>query len=308
MIGRTMKNTHVNRRQVLQATAAISATAALPLHAEDTPATSLKGRLYKTLKLGMVSLKGGTLTDKFKLAKAAGFGAIEIGCPGANIADVKKATADSGLPVDGSVGNTHWQVRHTHEEAAVRAKALDHLKQSLIETEAVGGKTCLLVVGHGNDGPEEEIWKRSVDNISLALPLAGELGVSIVVENVWNQFCYDHGGDHTQTADKFVKYIDDFNSPLVGMQFDIGNHWKYGSMGDWIRQLNKRIIKLDVKGFSRAEGKFKQIGAGDLDFADVNDALAEINFHGWCAAEVGGGGPDRLKQISDNMDRVFNLV
>ncbi|HIN55100.1 MAG TPA: sugar phosphate isomerase/epimerase, partial [Planctomycetes bacterium] len=56
-----MKHTHLNRRQVLQATAAISATAALPLRAEDTPATSLKGRLYKTLKMGMVSLKGGTL-------------------------------------------------------------------------------------------------------------------------------------------------------------------------------------------------------------------------------------------------------
>ncbi|MBT7917342.1 MAG: sugar phosphate isomerase/epimerase, partial [Planctomycetaceae bacterium] len=218
-----MTNTRLNRRQVLQATAAISATAALPLAAADSPTTSLKGRLYKTLKIGMVGLKGGTLTDKFKLAKAAGFGAIEISCPGANVADTKKAIADSGLPVDGSVGNTHWQVRHTHEDAAVRGKALEHLQRSLIETEAVGGKTCLLVVGHGNDGPEEEIWKRSVDNIALALPLAGELGVSIVVENVWNQFCYNHGGDHKQTADKFVKYIDDFNSPLVGMQFDIGN-------------------------------------------------------------------------------------
>jgi hexulose-6-phosphate isomerase len=308
MIGPLMKNTRLNRRQLLQATAAISATTALPLHAKDSPATSLKGRLYKTLKIGMVALKGGTLTDKFKLAKASGFGAIEVNCPGINIADVKKAVADSGLPVDGSVGATHWQVRHTHEDKAVRAKALENLKRSLIETEAVGGKTCLLVVGHGNDGSEADIWKRSVDNISLALPLAGELGVSIVVENVWNHFCYDHGGDHKQTADKFVKYIDDFNSPLVGLQFDIGNHWKYGSMGDWIRQLNKRIIKLDVKGFSRAEGKFTKIGEGDLDFVDVNDALAEINFHGWCAAEVGGGGAERLKEVSDNMDRVFNLV
>ena len=129
----------------------------------------------------MVTLKGGTLTDKFKLAKAAGFGAIEVNCPGIDVADVKKAVSDSGLPVDGSVGATHWQVRHTHEDAAVRAKALENLKRSLIETEAVGGKTCLLVVGHGNDGSEVDVWQRSVDNISLALPLAGKLGVSIVV-------------------------------------------------------------------------------------------------------------------------------
>ena len=92
------------------------------------------------------------------------------------------------------------------------------------------------------------------------------------------------------------------------MQFDIGNHWKYGSMGDWIRTLGKRIVKLDVKGFSRAKNRFTKIGEGDLDFADVRKALREINFYGYCAAEVGGGGPDRLKEISGNMDRVFALT
>jgi hexulose-6-phosphate isomerase len=92
------------------------------------------------------------------------------------------------------------------------------------------------------------------------------------------------------------------------MQFDIGNHWKYGSMGDWIRALGKRVIKLDVKGFSRKENNFKNIGEGDIDFADVRKALREINFFGYCAAEVGGGDSVRLKQISDNMDRVFALT
>ena len=129
-----------------------------------------------------------------------------------------------------------------------------------------------------------------------------------MIENVWNQFCYDHDGGHDQTADKFKRYVDDFNSPWVGMQFDIGNHWKYGSMGDWIRTLGKRIQKLDVKGFSRAEGKFKKIGEGDLDFADVRKALIEINFHGWLAAEVGGGGLERLQEVSANLDREFGLA
>ena len=79
-------------------------------------------------------------------------------------------------------------------------------------------------------------------------------------------------------------------------------------MGDWIRTLGKRVIKLDVKGFSREKGSFTKIGEGDLDFADVRKALIEINFYGYCAAEVGGGGPDRLKEVSDNMDRVFKLT
>jgi hexulose-6-phosphate isomerase len=165
----------------------------------------------------------------------------------------------------------------------------------------------LLVVGKGEDGPESEIWPRSVENIAKALPLAAEVGVQIVIENVWNQFLYDHEGAADQRADKFVKYVDEFRSPWVGMQFDIGNHWKFGSMGDWIRQLDRRVFKLDVKGYSRKEDKFTPIGEGDIDYADVRKALHEINFHGWLAAEVAGGDQAYLTDVSAQMDRAFGL-
>ncbi len=310
-----------SRRRFLQGATALAATAAAVggpasiagLQAADggtasSVANPLKGRIFKTLKIGMVKAKGGSLTDRFKLAKEAGFAGIELNCPGNDVADVRRAIEDSGLPVDGSVCAGHWNVRHTDPDAAVRAKALETLKGALRETHAVGGNSVLLVVGHGKDGPEDEIWKRSIDNISQAVPLAAELGVAIVIENVWNQFCYDHGGGADQTAAKFVRYVDAFHSPWVGMQFDIGNHWKYGSMGDWLRALDKRVLKLDVKGFSREKGKFTKIGEGDLDFADVRKALIEINYHGWLAAEVGGGGIERLKEVSANMDRAFGLA
>ena len=302
----------MERRHFLQGAAAMLGSAAvlgsnsLSSLASIPKPTTLKGRLFKTLKIGMVRVPG-TLTDKFRAAKEAGFDGIEMNAPGANVEEVKKAIAETGLPVDGTVNSGHWNVRHTDPSAEVRARALKSLKQGLIDTNAMGGDTLLLVVGRGSDGPEEEIWERSIENISKAVPLAAELGVSIAIENVWNQFCYDHDGDHHQTADKFVKYVDEFNSPYVGMQFDIGNHWKYGSMGDWIRQLGKRIIKLDLKGFSRAKSRFTKIGEGDLDWADVRKALLEINYAGWAAAEVGGGDLNRLKEISANMDTVFGL-
>jgi L-ribulose-5-phosphate 3-epimerase len=211
---------------------------------------SLKGRIFKTLKVGMVGEIAGTLTDKFEAAKQAGFHGIEMNSPGMNVDDTKKAIDESGLPVDGTVCSTHWNVRHTSPNADVRKKALEHLEQAIRDTHAVGGHSVLLVAGKGEDGAEAEIWPRAVENIAQAVPLAAEKGVHIVIENVWNQFMYDHQGGADQTADKFVKFIDEFESPWVGMQFDIGNHWKYGSMGDWIRQLGTRIHKLDLKGFS----------------------------------------------------------
>ncbi len=267
---------------------------------------SLDGRIFKTLKIGMVKVKG-SLTDKFNAVKEAGFDGIEMNSPGMNVDETKIAIAESQLPVDGTVCSTHWNIRHTSPKADERATALEHLTNAIRDTHAVGGNSVLLVVGHGKDGNEEEIWQRSIENISKAIPKAAWYGIHIVIENVWNQFLYDHSGDSTQTADKFAKYVDDLNSPWVGLQFDIGNHWKYGSMGDWIRTLDHRVVKLDLKGFSRKEGKFKKIGEGDVDWADVRKALVEINYHGWAAAEVGGGDLNRLKEVSANMDMAFGL-
>lgn len=281
--------------------------AAAPMAAGALDGDGLKGRLWKTLKIGMVQIPG-TLTEKFQAVKDAGFDGIEMDAPGMNVDDTKKAIAESGLPVDGTVNSTHWGVRHTDPDPAVRARALESLQSAIRNTHAVGGHSVLLVVGKGEDGPEDEIWKRSIENISMAVPLAAQLGVQIVIENVWNQFLYDHAGDHTQTAAKYVKYVDELNSPWVGMQFDIGNHWKYGSMGDWIRHLGKRVMKLDIKGFSRADNKFTRISEGDIDYADVRKALHEINFYGWVAAEVGGGDAAELKRIAQEMDMVFGLV
>lgn len=314
------KQSQINRRQFAGVASTVAASSAVGLQlpantnlfagsttGNQTDDVSLQGRIYKTLKIGMVGVKG-SLTEKFKAAKAAGFAGIEMNSPGMNIEQTKVAIAESGLPVDGTVCSTHWKIRHTSPDATVRKQALRDLQTSIRDTRAVGGNTALLVVGHGQDGPENEIWKRAIDNISQALPLCAELGIYIAIENVWNKFLYDHNGDHRQSAEKFVRFVDNLNSPWVGMQFDIGNHWKYGSMGDWIRQLGRRIVKLDLKGFNRDQSKFTKIGVGDLDWADVRKALKEINYYGWAAAEVGGGDLNRLKEVSANMDKVFRLA
>jgi L-ribulose-5-phosphate 3-epimerase len=299
----------LHRRHFVQSTAALLAGSAwlgsAPA-AVAAPAASAERVLYKTLKIGMVNVPG-TLTEKFRAVKEAGFDGIEMDSPGMNVEETRKAIAESGLPVDGTVCSTHWSIRHTSASAEDRAQALKDLQQAMRDTHAVGGHTVLLVVGHGQDGPEDEIWKRSIDNIAQALPLAGQLGMYIAIENVWNHFLYDHNGGADQTAEKYVRYVDELNSPWVGMQFDIGNHWKYGDAGKWIRALGKRVVKLDVKGFSRQKNDWTRIPEGDIDWADVNKALDEIGFKGWVAAEVGGGDAAELQRIAREMDQVFEI-
>ena len=266
----------------------------------------LQGRVRKTLKIGMVNVEGD-LAARFRAAQTAGFDGIEMDSPGLNVKETRAAIAATGLPVDGTVCSTHWQKTHTHPDPQIRREALADLQTALRDTHAIGGHTTLLVVGHGKDGPESEIWPRAIENIRQALPLAAELGIYIAIENVWNRFLYDHDGGADQSAEKYVRFVDELNSPWVGMQLDIGNHWKYGDMGGWVRTLGRRVVKLDLKGYSRARQDWTDIGEDDIDWADVRRALLEINFYGWAAAEVGGGDVARLTKVAGQIDEVLKL-
>jgi aldose 1-epimerase len=80
--------------------------------ARSEAASSLRGRIFNTLKLGMVQVSG-SLADKFQAAKDAGFEGIEPDAPGMDVDETKRAIAKTGLVVDGTVCATHWQIRHT---------------------------------------------------------------------------------------------------------------------------------------------------------------------------------------------------
>lgn len=291
-----------------------SILATLPLLGESIPGLtwaadspkSLKGRIYKSLKIGMVDISG-SLTDKFKLLKEVGFDGVEMDCPGMDVAATRKAIDDSGLPVDGTVCSTHWNVRHSDPNPETRAKALADLQKAIRDTHAVGGNSVLLVPGHGKDGSEKEVEERAISNIRQALPLAAELGIYIAIENVWNQMFYQHDGPENQSAQKLVDFIDAINSPWIGVHFDVGNHQKYAKPAQWIRSLGRRIVKLDVKDWGKQAG-WAKIGQGDVDWSDVRAALAEIRYSGWAAAEVNGGGRNQLREVREQMDQVFALA
>ncbi|MCZ7639486.1 MAG: sugar phosphate isomerase/epimerase [Verrucomicrobia bacterium] len=139
------------------------------------------------------------------------------------------------------------------------------------------------------------------------MPVAASLGQMILFENVWNQMMYDHDAGPEQGPERFVRFVDSFQSPWVGMYYDVGNHWKYGQPAEWIRAFGRRCVKLDVKGFSRAKNKFVEITGedDDLPWAQVRAALADIGFTGWATAEVGGGGVERLKKVREQMQKAL---
>jgi hexulose-6-phosphate isomerase len=262
--------------------------------------------IFKSLKLGMFN-EEIPLLGKFKFLKEVGFDGVELDAPhGPDPGECLAASEQTGLLIDGNVNDRHWQIRMSSPDEATRDQAVEIMLQAIRQCWQVRGDTVLLVPGHGQDGSQETIADRAEAAIRRCLPLAGLLGVTIAIENVWNHMFYDHEGPADQSADALAAFIDRFDSPLVGVQFDIGNHQKYGRPAEWIRTLGRRIVKLDVKDWSVEKG-FCEIGEGDVDWPAVREALAEIQFTGWAAAEVGGGDRERMKVISGQMDEVLGL-
>lgn len=264
-------------------------------------------KLQKSLKYGMVA-GGASVLDKFKLAKEAGFEGIELDSPNTLDADeVLRARDATGLVIDGVVDSVHWRQTLGDPDPAVRAAGRQALETALRDCRLYGGTTVLLVPAVVSKKISyADAYTRSQEEIRKVLPLAAELRVTIAIENVWNAFLL--------SPLEAARYTDELDSPWVGWQFDVGNVVNFGWPEQWIRTLGKRIVKLDIKEYSRKKrdeqgpgaGFAVELGEGDCDWPAVMEALDEIGFQGWAAAEVGGGDLERLKKIATTMDRLFN--
>ena len=298
------------------ATAALTASA-VPSHAEDAPGIprpKLSRRILLSCKLGMIANEVGgkkmTINDRLHMAAEAGFDGVDFDEAGNFTPEqARAAVKETGVFVHNAINHTHWGVRLTDANPQTRDKARANMDHCIRVSHAAGGSGILIVVGQGSDGPAEEIEERCRVEIKKSIPLAASLGQVILFENVWNKMFYDHDKGPEQSADRFIKFVDSFNSPWVGMYYDIGNHWKYGQPGEWVRAFGRRAVKLDVKGFSRAKNKFVDITSedDDLPWGEVRKALAETNWTGWTTAEVGGGDVKRLTIVRQQMEKAFGL-
>jgi hexulose-6-phosphate isomerase len=264
--------------------------------------------MKKSLMFGMVKTEG-TVLEKFRMLKDVGYDGVELDSPSSlDKNEVLMARDATGLQICGVVDSVHWKQALSDPDPSVRAAGLEGLKTALRECKLYGGTSVLLVPAVvKKDVSYSDAYIRSHAEIRKALPLAEEMGVKIAVENVWNQFLL--------SPLEAVRYVDEFRSPWIGWHLDVGNLVNYGWPEQWIRILGKRILKLHIKEFSRKKRDTEGLWAGfkvnllegDCDWPEVMKALDEVGFQGWGSAELEGGGPERLRDIAERMDRIYDL-
>lgn len=302
-------NTTFTRRDFLKTGGAALATAALAstARADEPKKRNIKKGIMWACVPGQMSVM-----DKFKMVKEAGFDGIEIDSA-MNRDEVLAARDATGLALPTVVCATHWQQPLSDPNPAVRERGLEALKGALRDAKAYGSSSVLFVPAVvKKEVPYQQAYIRSQAGIKQAIPLAEELGVKIAIENVWNNFLL--------SPLEAVKYIEEFNSPVMAWHFDIGNIIASGWPEHWIPVLGKHICKLHIKEYSRkkrdAEGLWKgfqvEYFQGDNDWPTVMQALDDIGYNNWGTAEPaykppGVDGPERMKQVAGFLDRIYAL-
>ncbi|MEI6714822.1 MAG: sugar phosphate isomerase/epimerase family protein [Verrucomicrobiota bacterium] len=299
----------MNRRTFMHLGSVMASAACLPfLGTAVYGAVSKKRMLKKAVNLSMIKVPGASVTDKFLLARDAGFDGIELNLPdeALDLDVLLKAKAASGLEVASIICTPQWKFPLSDPDPANRERTIRGLQFDLEIAGQLGCKRVLLVPGVVTEDVDyAQCWERAIVGIRRCLDAAEKAQCHIAVENVWNQFIMN-------PVDA-VRFLDEINSPWVGWHFDVGNCVVNSWPEHWPHILGKRILNVHIKEFSRKkakdEGLWKgfgaELGEGDVNWSKVMKALDEVGYQGYGIVEVPGGDAERLRFLSARMDQLF---
>ncbi|HEY3839568.1 MAG TPA: sugar phosphate isomerase/epimerase family protein [Bryobacteraceae bacterium] len=218
--------------------------------------------------------------------KAAGFDGVEIPMYRGRefaVADVRRGLADTGLEcticsilVDG--------LSMISDDAQVRAKAVEQVKENIAATAECGGKVIAgplySPVGYlaGRRRTAEE-WKRAVDCWQQLGPALTQHGVTAAIEplNRFETFFLN-------TAADAARFCDEVNHPNVGVLFDTF----HANIEEKDIAEGYRTVGRHLKHVHTCENDRGTPGSGHVEWRPVFEAIRDVGYDGWMTIESFG--------------------
>lgn len=234
-------------------------------------------------------------------AKAMGYEGLELcfgagqfapGISQAACKEIRRAAEELGMKLETLATGSYWGMSLSSPKAAVRAKAIDFTKEYLQVAHWLGARTVLVVPGavavpwdpSQPVVPYAQAWVNAAASIAKLLPTAARLKVNIGLENVWNWFLAD--------PIAMTVFVDQFESPRLGVYFDVGNCQINGFAEHWVQILGRRIKAVHFKNFQRQDcggvlhGFGDDLAAGDVNWGATLKELKRAKYAGPFTAEM----------------------
>lgn len=178
--------------------------------------------------------------------------------------------------------HSFWRPSWIEPDPDFRKLRIEHTKASLRLAAALGAKS--ISTEPGGPLPEglsrDEALTRFADGLYETLKIAEEVGVFLLVE--------PEPGLLIETADQFESFAARFDSPMFGLNFDVGHFYcvadplpqTIARLQEWTRHYHFEDIAANRVHEHLIPGD------GAIDFAAVLRAIAATRYNGWITIEL----------------------
>ncbi|WP_417379766.1 sugar phosphate isomerase/epimerase family protein [Gimesia sp.] len=225
--------------------------------------------------------------------------------------EAKKMASDQGLEIPMMCCSPDF----THPDAAFRNEQIEHEKFWMEMTAALGGKYCRVLSGQRRpEVSREEGIQYAVSSIEACLPLAEELGLTLIIENHYKDNYWDYP-EFAQMADVFCDLVSRIDSPNFGVNYDPSNTILAGEDPlELLERIKHRVVTMHASDRYLTEGTIEDlrmeenslgyasrlshgvIGKGLNDYDTIFSQLKQVGFDSWISIEDGVNGMEELQE------------
>lgn len=198
-------------------------------------------------------------------------------------AELRRTAERAELAVPSMRGGPLFWPRFGSANPFLRDEAVELAEKAAEAVRRMGGQVLLIVPGQREpDQLYADLYANALGTARRVADAAKRGGITIGLENADNRFLLNPA--------EWRRFLDETDRPQIRCYYDIGNT-VYAGLGypdQWIRELGrKRICRIHVKGLTRnGQSAAPRARDGEIDWASVVAALAEIGYDDWIGAEL----------------------
>jgi len=241
--------------------------------------------------------KGWDFERGLELVKKAGYDGIEMWLgdmpwlqmttTDLQVRELRRKIENAGLVVSNVSTGLHWASPLSARDPAIRAQAARIVERQIEASVLLGCDAILVVAGLvTEDVPYTEVYQRCVDALKPLGETARRAGVRIGCENCNSEQRF------LLSPREFQQFLNDVNSPAVGIHLDVGNIHDTGFAEQWIELHGPRITRIHLKDVLKHRGRcgdqsvYTNLFLGDNNWPAIRAALSKVRYDGWLVAEM----------------------
>ena len=203
------------------------------------------------------------------------------------VRDLRRRVENAGLVVSNVSNSLDPEFPLSARDPKVRAQGMQVIERQIEVATLLNTDAILIVAAYVTEEvPYNEVYRRYVDGLKVLAEKAARANVKIGCENCNSEQRF------LISPREFWQFLNEVDSPYVGIHLDVGNIHDTGFAEQWIEMHGPRITRIHLKDVMKKRGRcghesvYTNLFLGDNNWPAIRDALVKIGYDGWLIAEM----------------------